>query len=48
MLWFDSAKSILEENDLEKQVGLVADNNYRTFVKRPKNSVLSGSNCGIK
>lgn len=41
MTWYDFAKQILEENGLTQKVNLVLDRNYRTFAKRPKNSVLS-------
>ena len=41
MTWFDFAKNILEENGLTGKVDLVMDKNYRTFARRPKNSVLS-------
>src|SRR5690606_38440063 len=40
MTWYDFAKRILEENGLGDMVKLVLDRNYRTFAKRPKNSVL--------
>lgn len=40
MTWYDFAKRILEENELSDSVKLVLDRNYRTFAKRPKNSVL--------
>lgn len=41
MTWYEFAKQILEENGLTGKVNLVLDTNYRTFAKRPKNSVLS-------
>ncbi|SDQ14349.1 dTDP-4-dehydrorhamnose reductase [Flagellimonas zhangzhouensis] len=41
MTWYDFAKQILKENDLSNRVKLVLDRNYRTFARRPKNSVLS-------
>lgn len=41
MTWYDFAKQILEENGLTHKVNLVLDRNYRTFAKRPINSVLS-------
>ncbi|WP_437396059.1 dTDP-4-dehydrorhamnose reductase [Flagellimonas lutimaris] len=41
MTWYDFAKQILEENGLTDKVKLVLDSNYRTFAKRPKNSVLA-------
>ncbi len=39
--WFSFAQQILEENGLEGRVHLVLDRNYRTFAKRPKNSILA-------
>lgn len=41
MTWFDFAKRILEENGLTEKAKLVLDRNYRTFAKRPRNSVLA-------
>lgn len=41
MTWFDFAKQVVDENGLTGKVKLVLDSNYRTFAKRPKNSVLS-------
>lgn len=41
MTWYEFARHILEENGLTGKVNLVLDSNYRTFAKRPKNSVLS-------
>jgi len=43
MTWHEFAKQILEENKLTDKVKLVLDTNYRTFAKRPKNSVLSNN-----
>jgi len=40
MTWYDFAKRILEENGLGDKAKLVLDRNYRTFAKRPKNSVI--------
>ena len=40
MTWYDFAQQILLENNLTKNINLVKVNNYRTFAKRPKNSVL--------
>lgn len=40
MTWFEFAKSILENNHLIDKINLVKGGNYRTFAKRPKNSVL--------
>jgi len=41
MTWFEFTKKILEENGLINKAKLVLDSNYRTFAKRPKNSVLA-------
>ncbi|MEC7263633.1 MAG: dTDP-4-dehydrorhamnose reductase [Bacteroidota bacterium] len=38
--WYGFAQQILEENGLTDKAALVLDRNYRTFAKRPKNSVL--------
>ncbi|WP_299798810.1 dTDP-4-dehydrorhamnose reductase [uncultured Maribacter sp.] len=38
--WYGFAQSILLENSMHGKVPLVRDKNYRTFVRRPKNSVL--------
>ena len=38
--WYDFAKKILIDHDLQNTVNLVRDKKYRTFVKRPVNSVL--------
>lgn len=38
--WYGFAKKILRENGLEKKVRLEKAKNYRTFARRPKNSVL--------
>lgn len=40
MTWYDFAKRILEENGQAENVQLVRENNYRTFAKRPKSSIL--------
>lgn len=40
LTWFDFAKLILIENSLSSEVLLVRAKNYRTFAKRPKNSIL--------
>lgn len=40
MTWYDFAKKILEENSLQNSVQLDRAKNYRTFAKRPKNSML--------
>ncbi len=41
MTWFDFANQILIENQLTEKTKLILDRNYRTFAKRPKNSVLN-------
>lgn len=41
MTWYGFAKQILKENELTNKANLVLDRNYRTFAKRPRNSVLS-------
>ncbi|AXP80589.1 dTDP-4-dehydrorhamnose reductase [Mariniflexile rhizosphaerae] len=40
MTWYDFAKQVLHENNILKLIKLVKSNNYRTFAKRPINSVL--------
>ena len=40
MTWYDFAEQILIENNLSHNINLVKVNNYRTFARRPKNSVL--------
>ena len=40
MSWYGFALNILEENGLKNTTTIVKDNNYRSFVKRPKFSVL--------
>lgn len=40
MTWYSFAQKILKENGLSGKVRLELDRNYRTFAKRPKNSVL--------
>jgi len=40
MTWYSFAQKILKENGLSDKVRLELDRNYRTFAKRPKNSVL--------
>lgn len=44
MTWYDFAKKILEENTLQDSVRLEKAKNYRTFAKRPNNSILGLSN----
>ncbi|MER3319479.1 MAG: dTDP-4-dehydrorhamnose reductase [Allomuricauda sp.] len=41
MTWYEFAQHILDENGLTDKVKLVLDTNYRTFAKRPTNSVLA-------
>ncbi|MEC7769993.1 MAG: dTDP-4-dehydrorhamnose reductase [Bacteroidota bacterium] len=40
MSWYEFAEYILDENGLKGKTKLVLDRNYRTFAKRPKNSIL--------
>ena len=40
MTWFGFTKKIIKENNLESAVKIVKDNNYASFAKRPKFSVL--------
>ncbi len=40
LTWYDFALRILIENNLEENVSLKRANNYRTFARRPINSVL--------
>jgi len=40
MTWYDFAEKILKENGLQDEVKLERASNYRTFAKRPKNSIL--------
>lgn len=40
MTWYDFAEQILIENNLTHNINLVKVNNYRTFARRPKSSVL--------
>lgn len=40
MTWYDFAKRILKENGLLENVQINRAKNYRTFAKRPKNSIL--------
>lgn len=41
MTWYDFAEAILKENQLFGKINLVKANNYVTFAKRPKYSVLA-------
>ncbi|WP_373517244.1 dTDP-4-dehydrorhamnose reductase [Pricia sp.] len=43
MTWYGFAKRILAENGLENSLRLKKAKNYRTFARRPKNSVLATS-----
>jgi dTDP-4-dehydrorhamnose reductase len=40
MTWYDFSKKIIEENNLRDLATVVRDNNYRSFAKRPKKSIL--------
>ena len=40
MTWFEFAKKIVTEHQLEAEVKLATDDNYRSFAARPINSVL--------
>ena len=40
MTWYDFAKKIIKDNGLTEKAKLVLDKNYRTFAKRPINSVI--------
>ncbi|TGV03854.1 dTDP-4-dehydrorhamnose reductase [Flavivirga rizhaonensis] len=40
MTWFDFAKQILQENNIDNKINLVKVNKYRTFAMRPKRSIL--------
>ena len=40
MTWYDFAEQILIENNLTNNINLVKINNYRTFARRPKSSIL--------
>ncbi len=40
MTWYEFAQEILKKNELDKTTKLVRANNYRSFAKRPRNSVL--------
>lgn len=40
MTWYDFANEILVNNKLDKTTKLVRGNNYCSFAKRPKNSIL--------
>lgn len=44
MTWYDFAESILQENNLSNKVSLVKVSNFRTFAKRPKNTILVNTN----
>ena len=40
MTWYSFAQYILQENGLTEIANLVLDRNYRTFAKRPSNSII--------
>jgi dTDP-4-dehydrorhamnose reductase len=44
MTWYDFAKKIVEESNLGNTTRVVRDNNYRSFAKRPKKSILYHNN----
>lgn len=44
LTWYQFASHILAENDLESRIRLVKDNYYRSFARRPVNSILLSSN----
>ncbi len=41
MSWYGFAQNILKENGLNNTTIIVKDNNYRSFAKRPQNSILN-------
>ena len=41
MTWYDFSKKIIAENNLSSVATVVRDNNYRSFARRPRNSVLN-------
>ncbi|MET7028784.1 dTDP-4-dehydrorhamnose reductase [Sediminicola luteus] len=41
MTWYDFSKKIIAENDFSSMATVVRDNNYRSFARRPRNSVLN-------
>lgn len=41
MSWYDFSKKIIDENNLNDIAMVVKDNNYRSFARRPQNSVLN-------
>lgn len=43
MTWYSFAQEIIKKNGLDKTTKLVRGNNYRSFVKRPKKSILKQS-----
>lgn len=43
MTWYDFAREILKENNLLESTDIAIDNNYVTFAKRPKYSVLQNT-----
>ncbi|MEP3837388.1 MAG: dTDP-4-dehydrorhamnose reductase [Algibacter sp.] len=47
MTWYDFAEQILIENNLSNNIYLVKVNNYRTFARRPKSSVLKNSHINV-
>lgn len=47
MTWFEFAKQLLKDNKISNKNNLVEAGKYRTFAKRPKNSVLCATNNSI-
>ncbi|MEA1786450.1 dTDP-4-dehydrorhamnose reductase [Arenibacter sp. GZD96] len=41
MTWYEFASKIIETNNLKNTTKIVRNNNYRSFAKRPRNSVLA-------
>ena len=40
MTWYTFSKKIIDDNGLMASANIVRDNNYRSFARRPKNSVI--------
>ena len=41
MTWYDFSKKIIAENNFSSVATVVRDNNYRSFAKRPRQSILN-------
>ncbi|MEJ1221491.1 dTDP-4-dehydrorhamnose reductase [Sediminicola sp. 1XM1-17] len=41
MTWYEFSKKIIAENNLSSVATVVRDNNYRSFAKRPRQSILN-------